>query len=66
MVSRVALPVSLFHQKDHTPEYKKNQLITTQFMSRFPELLEDLATRYQKLVLLGDINLPFVSTMTPT
>ena len=43
------------------PPSKKNQLKTTQSMSEFPELLEDLATRCLKLVVLGDINLHFDS-----
>ena len=44
---------------------KTNQLKTTQFMWEFPELLEYLATRCQKLVVLGDINLHFDSNSDP-
>ena len=47
------------------PPSKKNQQKTTQFMSEFPGLLEDLATRYLKLVVLGDINLHFDSNSDP-
>ena len=44
---------------------KKNQLKTTQFMTEFPELLEDLATRCLKLVVIGDININFDSNSDP-
>ena len=48
------------------PPSKKNQLKTTLFMSEFPELPEDLATRCRKLVVLGDTSLHLDSTLTPT
>ena len=48
------------------PPSKKNQLKTTQFMTEFPELLEDLATRCMKLVMIGDINLYFDSSSDPS
>ena len=47
------------------PPSKKNQLKTTQFMTEFPELLEDLTTRCLKLVVIGDINLHFDSNSDP-
>ena len=47
------------------PPSKKKQLKNTQFMSEFPELLEDLATRCLKLVVLGDINVQFDSNSDP-
>ena len=47
------------------PPSKKNQLKTTQFMTEFPELLEDLATRCLKLVVIDNINLHFDSNSDP-
>ena len=47
------------------PPSKKNRLKTTKLMSEFLELLEDLATRSLKLVVLGDINLHFDSDSDP-
>ena len=47
------------------PPSKKNQLKTTQFTTEFSELLEDLATRCLKLVVIGDINLHFDSNSDP-
>ena len=42
-----------------TPRSKMNQLKTIHFVLEFPELLEDLGTRCQKLVVPGAINLYF-------